>query len=773
MTAEVEEKTLPDAGEESDAPSVATEVPPDWNSDDEPPKDHEGDEYTCSRDGSVKKTICRVGRGLERPGQYDLVRVRLRTLELGATLEEGLGEVPLASAEQKEEEAEVAMGQGQLPLLVEFALKSMRVGEVAEVRGPAAFAAKASPLYGRSLRTKPGFLPKQDRQVLRKLRFLPVAPRSIAEQAKAALLQARAAAKAEGAGSQVLVAGQPKEATVVRPPMCRVRVELLGVDCVHLLTEDRSVFKRLVQASRSRRAPRMGDVVTFSVRNRALDDIERSPEEKYSRTLSEDGMPFAGLSHVLRSMKEGEHCVARLLARAAATEKEPNIIPDGVLELDVVLHGCARTDLVPVLPVSDMIEDDPACAQTSTGGSSSSSCSLRKVELHAGPERNMTDLEDGGMVLIGILAGSCTSGPHASAEDFPVPMLLSWRVGEGAVPRFLEAAVASMRLVEGAAFEVPAAAFAIRPTGPSYEGQTPLRRLPLGDLGPLLASLLQGPGGGGLLPHVAIGHDELEEPSIALLPRGFTLSRQWEAEGETTSWEAASAALWGPNSERRGELCLRLTLLAATEAPDVCLMDDPEQLRFLDLERAHGNALARDGRFQEASVAYSRALDVVRRTPLYKALFPTQSGRMQGLYSRDAAEAEKPPFEGLTDEEVTARRNGLIALHLNLNLCAAKVGKQAAARRHADIAVGADPENAKALFRRGQAAVCQGDYEDALLDLQRSAELMPQDRAIRSEIQSLQRRMREHKQVERHMFEKVFQEASKVPCQDSAAKTLH
>lgn len=68
--------------------------------------------------------------------------------------------------------------------------------------------------------------------------------------------------------------------------------------------------------------------------------------------------------------------------------------------------------------------------------------------------------------------------------------LLSWRAGEGVVPGYIEVAVASMRLCESADFKAPVAVQLCRPTGPSYEGQTPLRKLEVRELCPLLDELL-------------------------------------------------------------------------------------------------------------------------------------------------------------------------------------------------------------------------------------------------------------------------------------------
>merc|ERR1712232_710258 len=175
----------------------------------------------------------------------------------------------------------------------------------------------------------------------------------------------------------------------------------------------------------------------------------------------------------------------------------------------------------------------------------------------------------------------------------------------------------------------------------------------------------------------------------------------WITAGEEISWERTE---FERPLQSENDAKFWLALIAATEAPDVCLMDEDEQLKYLEIERAHGNSLAKTGRYTEASAAYSKALDAVRRTSVYKALFPTERGHMQGAYSRDPGEFENP-LEHLSEDEITSRRSMLTALHLNLALCATKEGKPDIARKHSSTVIGAEPGNAKAYFRRGSSSV--------------------------------------------------------------------
>lgn len=684
--------------EDSDIQATLSDAPPDWNSDDEPPDDHVGDENTCSRDGAVRKVIKKVGKGLERPGQNDIVTLSFSTFQL-----DGSDSLPSM------QNTTVEMGDNKLPMAVEFAVKHMRVGEICEVRAPAVYSLQTSPLCGRSLRTQPGVLPKTDK-VKRRHRFLPAAPRSVSEQAKKDLVNFRKAKQ------EATERGEEVEAT--SPPMFRATVELLSITCVLALTEDRNVTKRILQKGSSRRQPRRGDVVTFSYSTQG----ENPRSETCTVTLGKDQLPFNGLYHVLLSMKEEECCLARLSSSAAGSSQDSSNSEElPSISLEVTLVRWRRRDLLHV---------GPEVEAPANGGSDA--CALLKMEIRQGPERRSHDIEAGSMVLAAIVIGEGQT------------TLLSWRVGEGAVPGFMDVAVASMRFCESAAFEASEVVQTCRPLGPTYEGQTPLRSLELNELKPWLIDLLKEEE---VSPGASPPVDSEESPKEGASPQILPIPMDWPITGDIKSWNDIQLSEDG---------CFKLVLLAATEAVDLCLLEEDGQLHFLELERAHGNALAKVGRFEEAAEAYRRALDAVRRSSFYKALFPTERGHIQGAYSREAIEGENP-LEKLSPEEVSMRRGQLVALHLNLSLCATKAGLFALARRHAETALGAEPENAKALFRRGQAAAGQGDYEDALKDLQKAAELMPQDRGIRSEIQAVQRDLRVHREAQKNMFVNVFQ----------------
>ncbi|CAK0885988.1 unnamed protein product [Prorocentrum cordatum] len=261
---------LTSSGEDSEVASTASE-PLDWNSDDEPPQDQVGDEQACSRGGEVRKTILRVGQGLQCPGQHDVVHVRYQALGPGAAG----GAAALAALQAGEagrngrappEELEVAMGEGRLPLGVELAVKCMRLGEAAEASAPAAFAAFASPVSGRG---RAGRVPAALGKVSRRLRFLPAAPRDIASQAAA---DAQRATRGGAPGADEPGTGGGGAPPQAAPAAFRALVELLRIDAVEVLTE--------------------GDFVVFSAARR-LGGAE-GPPSRYELVLGEAEPPFPG-----------------------------------------------------------------------------------------------------------------------------------------------------------------------------------------------------------------------------------------------------------------------------------------------------------------------------------------------------------------------------------------------------------------------------------------------------------------------------------------------
>lgn len=66
------------------------------------------------------------------------------------------------------------------------------------------------------------------------------------------------------------------------------------------------------------------------------------------------------------------------------------------------------------------------------------------------------------------------------------------------------------------------------------------------------------------------------------------------------------------------------------------------------------------------------------------------------------------------------------------------------------------PDNAKALFRRGQAWHGKREYEKSLMDLQKALKLAPNDKAIASEIAAVKGEIQAYRARERQAYSKMF-----------------
>eukprot|EP00746_Dinoflagellata_sp_MGD_P065915 gnl/MRDRNA2_/MRDRNA2_27396_c0_seq1.p1 gnl/MRDRNA2_/MRDRNA2_27396_c0~~gnl/MRDRNA2_/MRDRNA2_27396_c0_seq1.p1 ORF type:complete len:690 (+),score=155.49 gnl/MRDRNA2_/MRDRNA2_27396_c0_seq1:72-2141(+) len=280
-----------DSDEDSD--EVPNEA--DWNSDDEPPEENEGDERILSRDADAKKVIRLRGRGLACPGEHDVVCVKYQVM---------LADQVVAESSNPEGDT-VVLGENRLPLAVEMCVRRMHKAEKADAICAPRYAAIASPLYGQPL-------PK-DKKIKKKFKFLPVPP-----------------------DSAVPPEGTDPEAEV------RAHVELLSFEAVAVLTDDGCVRKKIIRKGRGWRNPRLGDVVFFSY---GTDGVEEEKQQRVSCSLTKETLPYPGLYFILTSMKRDEHAHVSLGGHHRGTEAAD---ADATVALTCTLHRFLHTDKIKV-----------------------------------------------------------------------------------------------------------------------------------------------------------------------------------------------------------------------------------------------------------------------------------------------------------------------------------------------------------------------------------------------------------------------------------------
>lgn len=93
-----------------------------------------------------------------------------------------------------------------------------------------------------------------------------------------------------------------------------------------------------------------------------------------------------------------------------------------------------------------------------------------------------------------------------------------------------------------------------------------------------------------------------------------------------------------------------------------------------------------------------------------------------------------------------------LAANLNLALCFLKLEEFASAIKFATEALTLDPENSKALSRRGSAHVSLNHIDEARADLEAAKAKSPDDAGIKKELQRLAKLEKAHEQKERKAF---------------------
>jgi peptidyl-prolyl isomerase D len=88
--------------------------------------------------------------------------------------------------------------------------------------------------------------------------------------------------------------------------------------------------------------------------------------------------------------------------------------------------------------------------------------------------------------------------------------------------------------------------------------------------------------------------------------------------------------------------------------------------------------------------------------------------------------------------------------------CLLRLKKYDSALEVLNEALDIGPDNAKALYRRGQAFHGRREYDKSLADLQRAQSLAPNDKSITSELAAVKGEIEAYKARERKAYAKMF-----------------
>uniref|UniRef100_A0A8C4Q180 peptidylprolyl isomerase n=1 Tax=Eptatretus burgeri TaxID=7764 RepID=A0A8C4Q180_EPTBU len=111
----------------------------------------------------------------------------------------------------------------------------------------------------------------------------------------------------------------------------------------------------------------------------------------------------------------------------------------------------------------------------------------------------------------------------------------------------------------------------------------------------------------------------------------------------------------------------------------------------------------------------------------------------------------------MSEDEDRTSKALLLATHSNLALCYLRLGEPVLAVQSSDKALQLDPNNEKALFRRGEARTAQGDFEAARLDFQAVRRINPGNQTALAREAKCKERQREQREQDKRLYANMFE----------------
>ncbi|XP_053558936.1 peptidyl-prolyl cis-trans isomerase FKBP8 [Bombina bombina] len=183
-----------------------------------------------------------------------------------------------------------------------------------------------------------------------------------------------------------------------------------------------------------------------------------------------------------------------------------------------------------------------------------------------------------------------------------------------------------------------------------------------------------------------------------------------------------------PDIPPNANLTLEVSLLDAKDSPDLELLTGQEKLDLANRKRERGNFYYQQADYVFAINSYDIALKIVNSS-------------------------SKVDF---TAEEETELLDVKIKCLNNLAASQLKLDHYEAALKSCNMVLENQPENIKALFRKGKVLAQQGEYSEAIAILRKALKLEPTNKTIHAELSKLVKKHTDQKNVETAMYKKML-----------------
>jgi len=163
--------------------------------------------------------------------------------------------------------------------------------------------------------------------------------------------------------------------------------------------------------------------------------------------------------------------------------------------------------------------------------------------------------------------------------------------------------------------------------------------------------------------------------------------------------------------------------------------------------KEEGNAFVKSGLYKKAIVSYMKVF----------AYLNGVNATLGSILSGNSSSNGNNSLSGVGNSSATKEMKILLdSVHSNISLCYLKIGKPKKSLEHINVVLSTDPNNIKAIFRRGQSYLELQDLDLAESDLNTALKAFPNDSLIQGEVERLYALRKKFEREEQKRMKSIF-----------------
>lgn len=180
------------------------------------------------------------------------------------------------------------------------------------------------------------------------------------------------------------------------------------------------------------------------------------------------------------------------------------------------------------------------------------------------------------------------------------------------------------------------------------------------------------------------------------------------------------------------DLVYKVEMLSFENMKETWEMEDEEKVAQAEIVKQKGTTHFKNSKFKRAKACYDKAVEYLK-------------------------------YETSMEGEAKEKREALLlAAYLNLAMCSIKVKDYPDALKHCESALELDPQNEKAIFRRGTIHMESLKHEEAMSDFEQVLKISPQNKAAKNQWVLAQHKVQEFKNKQKKVFGGMFDRFAKI-----------